>query len=68
MHCRVRNSRLSLSTRKRAGHKWQKHHPIVQPSANPADEVPGVIVWITGQELAVAEAYEVFDFSAWPLS
>jgi hypothetical protein len=38
------------------------HHPIVQPSANPDDEVPGMVFEITGQELIAADAYEVSDY------
>jgi gamma-glutamylcyclotransferase (GGCT)/AIG2-like uncharacterized protein YtfP len=35
------------------------HHPIVQASPNPADEVPGTVFDITPQELAAADDYEV---------
>lgn len=38
------------------------HHPIVQPSANPEDEVPGTVFEITAQELAAADEYEVSDY------
>lgn len=38
------------------------HHPIVQASANPADEVAGTVFTITAQELAAADAYEVADY------
>ena len=38
------------------------HHPIVLPSANPADEVPGAVFEITAAELAAADAYEVSDY------
>jgi gamma-glutamylcyclotransferase (GGCT)/AIG2-like uncharacterized protein YtfP len=38
------------------------HHPIVQPSANPADEVAGMVFEITAQELAAADEYEVADY------
>ncbi len=38
------------------------HHPIVQPSANPADEVPGMVFEITPRELAAADEYEVSKY------
>jgi len=38
------------------------HHPIVQPSAHPTDEVSGTLFEITEQELAHADAYEVADY------
>jgi gamma-glutamylcyclotransferase (GGCT)/AIG2-like uncharacterized protein YtfP len=38
------------------------HHPIVQPSANPADEVAGMVFEITAQELTAADEYEVADY------
>jgi hypothetical protein len=38
------------------------HHPIVEPSANPADEVAGVVFEISAQELAAADKYEVCDY------
>ncbi len=37
-------------------------HPMVVPSDNPADEVAGKAFWITAQELAAADAYEVSDY------
>jgi gamma-glutamylcyclotransferase (GGCT)/AIG2-like uncharacterized protein YtfP len=38
------------------------HHPIVEPSADPADEVSGSVFEITAQELAAADQYEVSDY------
>jgi hypothetical protein len=38
------------------------HHPIVQASANPKDEVPGTVFEITTDELAAADDYEVADY------
>ena len=38
------------------------HHPIVQPSSNPKDEVSGTVFEITAQELAAADEYEVSDY------
>ncbi len=38
------------------------HHPIVQPSTDPKDEVPGMVFEITARELAAADAYEVSDY------
>jgi gamma-glutamylcyclotransferase (GGCT)/AIG2-like uncharacterized protein YtfP len=38
------------------------HHPIVQPSARPTDEVPGTLFETTEQELLLADSYEVADY------
>jgi Gamma-glutamyl cyclotransferase, AIG2-like len=38
------------------------HHPIVEPSPDPADEVPGSVFEITAQELDAADKYEVSDY------
>lgn len=38
------------------------HHPIVSPSADPADSVAGTVFKITEQELAAADDYEVADY------
>jgi gamma-glutamylcyclotransferase (GGCT)/AIG2-like uncharacterized protein YtfP len=38
------------------------HHPIVQPSSNPLDEIPGTVFEITAQELLAADEYEVSDY------
>jgi len=38
------------------------HHPIVEPSPNAADEVPGTVFEITAQELEAADKYEVSDY------
>lgn len=40
----------------------ETHHPIVSPSGNPADEVPGVVLEITPDELIAADGYEVDDY------
>jgi len=40
----------------------EKFHPIVSPSGNPADEVPGTVFRITAKELAAADEYEVADY------
>jgi gamma-glutamylcyclotransferase (GGCT)/AIG2-like uncharacterized protein YtfP len=37
-------------------------HPIVVPSDNPADRVPGVVLEVTDEELAAADEYEVDDY------
>jgi ribosomal protein S10 len=38
------------------------HHPVVQPSSNPADEVRGTVFEVTVQELAAADEYEVSEY------
>lgn len=40
----------------------EKFHPIVMPSGDPADAVPGQVFRITAAELAAADAYEVADY------
>ena len=40
----------------------KRFHPIVEPSDNPADEVPGRVFWITDAELKAADEYEVADY------
>lgn len=40
----------------------ETHHPVVAPSGNPADEVPGTVFRITPAELAAADSYEVSDY------
>ena len=38
-------------------------HPLVAPSEDPGDSVPGVVFAITEAELAAADAYEVDDYA-----
>ena len=38
------------------------HHPIVEPSPDAVDEVPGTVFEITAQELVAADKYEVSDY------
>lgn len=38
------------------------HHPIVQKSADAADEIAGTVFEITAEELAAADDYEVADY------
>lgn len=38
------------------------HHPILEPSGDPQDEVCGTVFEITAQELTAADAYEVSDY------
>ena len=40
----------------------ERFHPIVQASADPADEVAGTVFEITAAELAAADSYEVSDY------
>jgi gamma-glutamylcyclotransferase (GGCT)/AIG2-like uncharacterized protein YtfP len=40
----------------------QKFHPIVKPTGQSQDEVPGKVFSITEQELAAADSYEVSDY------
>lgn len=40
----------------------ERFHPIVTPSTDPADSVSGTVFWITAEELAAADRYEVSDY------
>ncbi len=40
----------------------ERFHPILAPSADPADTVAGTVFGITTEELAAADAYEVSDY------
>lgn len=40
----------------------ERFHPIVEPSDDPSDSVPGKVFEITEAELAAADRYEVADY------
>lgn len=40
----------------------KRFHPVVAPSADPADSVVGKVFWISAEELAAADRYEVADY------
>jgi hypothetical protein len=40
----------------------KRFHPVVAPSEDPADSVPGKVFSITAEELAAADRYEVADY------
>ncbi len=40
----------------------QATHPIVVPTGDPADQVPGTVLEVTDDELTQADAYEVDDY------
>lgn len=40
----------------------QANHPIVVPTGNPTDQVPGTVLEVTDEELAAADEYEVDDY------
>ncbi len=41
----------------------KRFHPVVTPSGDPEDSVPGTLFTITPAELAAADAYEVSDYT-----
>lgn len=41
----------------------ERFHPIVIPSADPLDEVPGIVFRISMEDLWAADAYEVSDYA-----
>ena len=40
----------------------ERFHPIVGASSDPTDTVAGTVFWITPEELAAADRYEVSDY------
>ncbi len=40
----------------------KRFHPVVAPSEDPADSVPGKVFSISAEELAAADRYEVADY------
>ncbi len=38
-------------------------HPLLMPSSDPADEVPGQVLTITAADLPAADEYEVDDYA-----
>ena len=40
----------------------KRFHPVVAPSDDPADSVPGKVFSISAEELAAADRYEVADY------
>lgn len=40
----------------------KSHHPIVRPSGDPDDEIPGTAFIISAEELQAADSYEVADY------
>jgi gamma-glutamylcyclotransferase (GGCT)/AIG2-like uncharacterized protein YtfP len=40
----------------------ERFHPVVMPSENAGDEIPGTVFQITAEELAAADKYEVSDY------
>ena len=42
--------------------RGKRFHPVVAPSDDPADSVPGKVFSITAEELAAADRYEVADY------
>jgi gamma-glutamylcyclotransferase (GGCT)/AIG2-like uncharacterized protein YtfP len=40
----------------------ERFHPVISPSYNPEDEVPGKVFLITAAELEAADRYEVSDY------
>ena len=40
----------------------ERFHPIVVASSDPTDTVAGTVFWITPDELAAADRYEVSDY------
>jgi gamma-glutamylcyclotransferase (GGCT)/AIG2-like uncharacterized protein YtfP len=53
---------VAIRDRKVIATSGKTHHPVIQPSPNPRDEVPGTVFEITAQELAAADEYEVSDY------
>jgi hypothetical protein len=57
-----RQTLIAISDPQVVATSGKTHHPIVEPSSTPADEVAGTVFEITARELAAADAYEVSDY------
>ena len=57
-----RQTLLEISDPQVIATSGKTHHPIVEPSPQPRDEVSGSVFEITAQELAAADQYEVSDY------
>jgi gamma-glutamylcyclotransferase (GGCT)/AIG2-like uncharacterized protein YtfP len=57
-----RQSLIAITDPQVVATSGKTHHPIVEPSPNPADEVAGSVFEITARELAAADEYEVSDY------
>jgi hypothetical protein len=59
---RCRQTLLEITDPEVIATSGKTHHPIVEPSPDPADEVSGSVFEITAPELAAADKYEVSDY------
>ncbi len=57
-----RQSLIAIADPQVVATSGKTHHPIVEPSPDSADEVPGSVFEITAEELAAADKYEVSDY------
>ena len=60
--CGYRRGMITITNPKVLATSGWEHHPIVEPSADPADEVPGMVFQITAAELEAADGYETSDY------
>ncbi len=60
--CSYRRGMIRITDPEVLSTSGEEHHPIVEPSTNPADEVPGMVFEITAAELDSADAYETSDY------
>lgn len=56
-------SLIAISDPRVVAESGKSHHTIAERSANPADEVPGMVFRITPEELAAADRYEVPEYT-----
>lgn len=63
MRCRASRRKCSkLQTPEIVKLSGERFHPVVSASADPADEVAGKVFFISAEELAAADSYEVSDY------
>ncbi len=60
--CGYRRGMIRIADPEVLAASGEEHHPIVEPSADPADEVAGVVFEITAAELDSADAYETSNY------
>ena len=60
--CGYRRGMIRITDPKVLAASGEERHPIVEPSADPADLVSGMVFEITATELDAADAYETSDY------
>jgi hypothetical protein len=56
-------SLLAIRDQEVVAKSGKAHHAIAERSSNLSDQVPGMVFWITPEELLAADRYEVSDYT-----